>query len=126
MEIIQAQVILQNLIKSKTDELQAAQLALDLLNNTFKADFTSLETAQKEANDGSAKVAELTTTVTNKDQEISTLTTTVKETQDKLDSAKEELSTAAETIATLQAAPVEPVEKLPPVQEGPTDQIITP
>ena len=75
----------------------------------------------KKAND---QVITLTATVTNKDQEISTLTSTVQETQDKLDSAKEELSTAAETIADLQAAQVDtlPID-VQPIDEKPVDII---
>ena len=119
MEITSAQLIIKNLITTRTSELLALQTASDLLNNTFKADFTALETAQKEANDKAIEVSAkttdianltttvqtLTTTVTNKDQEISDLTVTKEDLQSQLD--------------TLQTAPI----MTPPIDEKPVDII---
>jgi chromosome segregation ATPase len=54
MEIKIAKLTLEQAIASPSTmqgSIPALQLALDLLNETFEADFISLETAQKEAND---------------------------------------------------------------------------
>jgi hypothetical protein len=54
MEINQAKLTLEQAIASPSTTqgvVQALRIALDLLNETFKAQFISLETAQKEAND---------------------------------------------------------------------------
>ena len=90
MEISQAKIILQTAISSPNTmqgTVPALQLALDLLNNTFKANFVSLETAQKEANDlavaknvaeqakadAETKVISLTASITDKDSKIAEL-----------------------------------------------------
>lgn len=49
MDINQAKLLLANLIKSRTDELASLQLASNLLNDTFKDDFTARDTAAAEA-----------------------------------------------------------------------------
>ena len=54
MEIKIAKLTLEQAIASPSTmqgSIPALELALDLLNETFEADFISLETAQKEAND---------------------------------------------------------------------------
>ena len=56
MDISTAQLIIKNLITEKTQELATFQVASDLLNNTFKADFTAKETAQAEADSKSAEL----------------------------------------------------------------------
>ena len=89
MDIKQAQQFIMNAIKSRTDELSVFQMASDILNNTFVADFTSLETAQQEANDLAAtknvaeqakieaetKMTSLTASLADKDSQIADLQT---------------------------------------------------
>ena len=111
----------QSAIATLSAFVNTQQPLLDIIKQTIEVLQGNYDQAIKEGDLKNTldQVTALTTTVTNKDQEILTLTSTVKETQDKLDSAKEELNTAAETIATLQAAQIEPspVEKLPPTEE---------
>ena len=115
----------QSAIATLSAFVNTQQPLLDIIKQTIEVLQGNYDQAIKEGDLKNTldQVTALTTTVTNKDQEILTLTSTVKETQDKLDSANEELGAAAETIATLQAAQIEPspVEKLPP-----TEEIITP
>ena len=56
MDISLSRQTIAQAIKTRTDEISALQDALALLNNTYQAEFTSLLTAQKEANDKSAEV----------------------------------------------------------------------
>jgi arginine deiminase len=60
MEITTAQNIIKSAITNATNNLQALQIASDLLNNTYSAQFTALENAQKEANDLSLELNEKT------------------------------------------------------------------
>ena len=57
MDISLSKQILETTIKSRTDELATLQLALDLLNGSFKVDFTNRDTAVNEANDLATKLS---------------------------------------------------------------------
>jgi uncharacterized coiled-coil protein SlyX len=134
MEITQAKLTLNNLIKSQTDELQATQLALDVLNNTFKADFVSLENAQKEANDKAAEVnaknvdiatlnttvTDLTSAVTEKDNAIEELSTTINEKQTALDDLSQQVQDAT-SLDDLKASL--PIRITPPIKIDPIETI---
>jgi chromosome segregation ATPase len=92
MEINNAKLVLTTAISSPNTTqgiVPALQLALDLLNNTFKANFESLATAQKEANDlavtknlaeqakidAETKATSLTASLADKDSQIADLQT---------------------------------------------------
>jgi chromosome segregation ATPase len=107
MEITQAKIILTNLIKSQTDEFQATQLALDLLNETFKADFVSLETAQKEADDGAAKLSVINTSLEqvtadrdSQAKQVADLTLQVTDVQSQLDDVTTQLTDLQTQVQT--------------------------
>ena len=123
MEISQAKIILQTAISSPNTmqgTVPALQLALDLLNNTFKANFVSLETAQKEANDlavaknvaeqaktdAEAQVTSLTASITDKDSKIAELQKSVDDSAVVITDLQTKLTTPVEL------APIEPVETL--------------
>ena len=123
MEISQAKIILQTAISSPNTmqgTVPALQLALDLLNNTFKANFVSLETAQKEANDlavaknvaeqaktdAEAQVTSLTASITDKDSKIAELQKSVDDSAVVITDLQTKLTTPVEL------APIEPVEPL--------------
>ena len=99
MDTTQLKATLQNLINNRTDELAVFQAALSILDSTYKPNFDALITAQKEADDGAAKVADLTSQITD--------------IQVKLDDATSQLSDANSQIATLSKL----VEMTPPVSE---------
>jgi hypothetical protein len=84
MDISIAQSLLNTKIRQKTDELDVLKLASDILNEKYSAEFISLQTAQKEANDSvialNAKKAELdiaNTNIAQKDATITDLTSQV-------------------------------------------------
>lgn len=57
-DIALAKQTLGTALKTRTDEIAALQVASDLLNDTFAAEFTNLELAQREATDFAAKLNE--------------------------------------------------------------------
>jgi hypothetical protein len=87
MDITQAKLVLENTVKRVTDELAVLVMAKDIINDTFKPEFTSIENAQKEVNDKvlevnieKQKVSEQTTraeiaeaNIVEKDKAIETL-----------------------------------------------------
>jgi len=111
MDISQAKNFIANAIKTRTDELAVFQMASDLLNNTFKADFTNLEVAQKEANDGAAKLSVATAEKADLQTKVATLT------QNNTDLTASNIDIQAQLDdATRSAKTAEPVQDL----SGPT------
>jgi len=143
-------------INAQQLEVESNNMSISKLKDTLDTQLKSLTSEQlREFPEVVAiqdQVTALTTTVTNKDQEISTLTTTKTELeknngilstgiedkieeilvlQDKVDEKDQALSQAAETIETLTKENTElkkaPVEEKPPVEEvPPTEEPITP
>jgi predicted nucleic acid-binding Zn-ribbon protein len=128
MDITQAKITLANLIKTYTDNLEATQLASDILNDKFRADFTALETAQQEANDGaaalSAKVVELTTAnaeIVNKTDAIQALNDIVSEKQAAIDEVNQKIKDATSLEDLKASTDIKPA----PTELPPTEEIIT-
>ena len=130
MEINIAKTTLQTAISSPNTPqgvVPALQLALDLLNSTFKADFVSLETAQKEANDlavaknvaeqakadAETKVISLTASITDKDSKITDLQKSV-----------DDSAVVITDLQTKLATPVEPAPIETPIEPIINEEII--
>lgn len=63
MDIAQAQIILNTAIKTRTDEIAAFNLALGVLNDTFKVDFVNLDSLVAEKEAALTTISSLTTQV---------------------------------------------------------------
>ena len=104
MDLQQAVQLLTTAIGNNTNDVQALQLALSILNNTYSADLVALDAAKKEADDLSAqlsaekvKTADLTSQVENLTplvQQVADLTDQVKTLTDQNTS----LSTAVSSV----------------------------
>ena len=57
MDLQQAVQLLTTAIGNNTNDVQALQLALSILNNTYSADLVALDAAKKEADDLSAQLS---------------------------------------------------------------------
>jgi ABC-type molybdate transport system ATPase subunit len=98
MDITQAKLVLENTVKRVTDELAVLIMARDIINETFKPEFTSIENAQKEAND---KVLE----VNAEKQKVSELTTRAETAEAKIVEKEAEVTTFKKS---LDDAPISP------------------
>lgn len=104
MDLQQAVQLLTTAIATESNDMQALQLALSILNNTYSADLVALDAAKKEADDLSAqlsaekvKTADLTSQVENLTplvQQVADLTDQVKTLTDQNTS----LSTAVSSV----------------------------
>jgi chromosome segregation ATPase len=118
MDIKMAKATIENAIKTRTDELAVLQLASDILNENFKAEFTTLEIAQKEANDGvvilnsrNGEIEGLKAVVMSKDAEIEDKVDTITT----LQTEKEELQQKVKDLTPVDE--VKPTENTLPVDE---------
>ena len=98
MDIQLAKQTLENVVKSRIEDTNAIQLALDLLNEKFLADFSTLETAQKEADDNVAEVARQKNIVAEKESIISSVNSVLDTTKAELDVTKVELEDKKVTL----------------------------
>lgn len=112
MEINSAKIILTAAISSPNTmqgTVPALQLALDLLNNTFKANFVSLETAQKEANDLAAAKNVAEQAKTEAETQVTSLTASITDKDSQIADLQKSVDDAAVVIADLQTQLATPV-----------------
>lgn len=102
MNIDLAKQTLEQFLNNKTADNNAVQLALDILNNTYKAEFTNLQVAQQEANDATAEVANQKNIVVEKEALIAEHEATIASVNATLDSTKSDLEAKITDLATTQ------------------------
>jgi chromosome segregation ATPase len=139
MDLQQAVQLLTTAIANNTNDVQALQLALSILNNTYSADLTSLATSKAEADkataDLSAANATLATTQTSLDSansSIADLTQKNTDLQTSLDTANAQVADLTTQLATANASitdltnqvqalstPVDPAIPVGPAQPDP-------
>ena len=99
MEILQAQNVLQTVIVSKQNELDAWKLALSILDSTFAPNLSAIAAAQADADAQRIKVAQV---ITERDTKIGQKNALIAE-KDAL------IAEQAKTIADLSTKIAEPV-----------------
>ena len=97
MDITLAKQLLTSSITANTNDATALNLALSILENTFNADFTALETSKAEADKATSDLSVANTTIANLNGQVSDLTT-------KVTTLTGQLTDAQTALATEQAA----------------------
>ena len=126
MDLSQAVQILTTAIANNTNDAQALQLALSILNNTFSADLSSMAELKTEADKGAADLsaanASLATVQTSLDSanaSITDLTSKNTDLQTQLDTANASVTDLTTQLATANASITDltaPIVAEPPIK----------
>lgn len=103
MEITTAASIIKTAITNATNNLQALQIASDLLNNTYSAQFTALENAQKEANDLSLELNEKTKECATLSDSLTTANVSISDLQNIVVEKSKNIDDLVSQVGTLQS-----------------------
>ena len=88
MDLQQAVQLLTTAIGNNTNDVQALQLALSILNNTYSADLVALDAAKKEADDLSAQLSAEKVKTADLTSQVEALTPLVQQVADLTDQVK--------------------------------------